>query len=232
MKPWGLARPSCTVSGTLPAGPRSVTYSRQPFDRYSISSSSELRAWWTSQSTTGPEYIRGKWSPFHEGRADAAPPCLLICLTERFDLIRPYLVRHGVMQDLDRLVDRCIRIGGDLTCRLTDALNVRGVPLLLRRHRLRVGQRVAKCLVERRCEVQEAVRLRNLLARGHEARAVRDEDLVVVLFHDLKQSPRQLRVLCHLGDGHRPATERARAARSLALGSWDRHRARDRKSTR
>src|SRR5690242_19494887 len=153
-----------------------------------MSSSSVLRAWWTSQSMTGPEYMRsslgcGGW------RGGCPPPRRGYDLRQRFDLIGADLVGDGVMQDLDRLVDGCIRIRRDLAGRLSDALDVGGIALLLGRHGLGVRQRVAERLVERRREVEEAVRLRDLLARRDEARAVGDERLVVIAFDDLQQAP-------------------------------------------
>src|SRR5207245_10683808 len=101
MKPCGFGNPSCTVRGTLPAGPRSVTYSRQPFDRYGISSSSRLRAWCTSQSMTGPEYINeSSFLRDEEARSGRAPAPSSVVSLQGLDLIRADLVGHRVTQDL------------------------------------------------------------------------------------------------------------------------------------
>src|SRR5207245_7807229 len=227
MKPCGFGNPSCTVRGTLPAGPRSVTYSRQPFDRYGISSASVLRAWWTSQSMTGPEYMID--APF--GGEDGvqgghgARPAPRLELLQSFDLIGANLVGHGVVQDLDRRVNRCVRIRRDLSCRLPDALHPRRVTLLLGGNQLGVRKRVAERLVEGRREVEEAIRVSDRLARWDEARAVGEVGLVVVALDDFDQTPRALGMLGHLGVGDRPASERAGAAWRLSLRGWQRNAA-------
>src|SRR5436190_1353596 len=183
MKPCGFGRPSCTASGTLPAGPRSVTYSRQPRDRYSISSASVFLAWWTSQSMTGPEYMVEVLA-FPDGAAGriGVRPAPGVSLSQSLDVTRADLIGHRVMQDLDGLVDRGIGIGRDLPSRLADALHVCGIALLLRRHGLGVRQRVAERLVEGRRVVQKSVGLGDCLAWRDETRAIGDEDLVVVAF--------------------------------------------------
>src|SRR6266571_8877727 len=107
MNPCGLGKPSCTVKGTLPARPRSVTYSRHPRDRYSISSASVFRAWWMSQSMMGPEYMACVWSPyilFTEGQGRTAIRPCLDELVQRFDLTGADLVGDCVVQDLERRV--------------------------------------------------------------------------------------------------------------------------------
>src|SRR5437879_6032321 len=139
---------------------------------------------------TGPEYMG--CSPRFSGwcgRAEVSPRWPGVSLGESLDVTCADLVGHRVMQDFDGLVDRGVGIGCDLTRRLPDALDIGGIPLLLRRHWLRVRQRVAERLVERRRVVQEPVGLGDGLARWDETRAVGDEDLVVVGLHDFDQTP-------------------------------------------
>src|SRR5438445_10726016 len=101
-----------------------------------MSSASVLRAWWTSQSMTGPEYMAeaGLLMVSPAGRTKSALPRLglLQCL----DLVLADLIGDRVMQDLDRRVNRCVGIRRDLARRLPDALHPRRVALLLRRDAL------------------------------------------------------------------------------------------------